>query len=322
MEKIIKGGYRMLEEIGLKRIRLDLPFRLNHVNCFLAEGPNGWIVIDAGLHNKPTVKRWEEELQGKEVSDIYITHYHPDHFGYAGGLQQKTGAKVSMSKIDATDGFMAWEKNFLDSLETNYQLSGIPKDTAKAMADDTKSFKPRVTPYPEVNHFFQEGEKVQIGKLEYEIYFTPGHSDGLIVFFNKEKSVLLSTDHILPKITPNISYWYHGDPNPLQTYYHSLEKVKKLNAEYVIPSHREPFTDANKRIEEIKAHHAERLEKTLEAIQKESTVYQVSKVLFPFIETIHETRFAVGETLAHLEYLRSKGECKRELVNGKYVYFV
>ena len=61
----------------------------------------------------------------KEVSDIYITHYHPDHFGYAGGLQQKTGAKVSMSKIDATDGFMAWEKNFLDSLETNYQLSGI-----------------------------------------------------------------------------------------------------------------------------------------------------------------------------------------------------
>lgn len=312
----------MLEEIGLKRIRLDLPFRLNHVNCFLAEGPTGWIVIDAGLHNEQTVRRWEEELQGLEVSDIYITHYHPDHFGYAGGLQQKTGAKVSMSQTDAEDGLMAWEDSFLSTLQGNYKKAGVPDKTAIAMADNTGSFKPRVTPYPEISHYFKEGEKVQIGKLEYEIFFTPGHSDGLIVFFNKEKSVLLSTDHILPKITPNISYWFHGDSNPLQTYFKSLDKIKQLDAEYVIPSHREPFTNANKRIEEIKAHHGERLEKTLGAIQQEGTVHDVCKVLFPFIETIHETRFAIGETLAHLEYLRLKGECKRELVDEKYVYFV
>src|SRR5690606_39125613 len=104
------------------------------------------------------------------------------------------------------------------------------------------------------------GEYVQIGKLTFEVIFTPGHSDGLVTFFNKDNSVLFSTDHILPKITPNISYWFHGDPNPLQSYFHSLEKIERLDVNYVIPSHGKPFYGANQRIAELKAHHDERLQ--------------------------------------------------------------
>ena len=85
----------MLEEYGIQLVKIDLPFRLNHVNCFLAEGENGFQVIDTGLHNKSTAERWEKELDGKTVTNIIITHYHPDHFGYAGGLQKKTAAKRS-----------------------------------------------------------------------------------------------------------------------------------------------------------------------------------------------------------------------------------
>src|SRR5690606_24568350 len=216
--------------------------------------------------------------------------------------------KVSMSQTDAEDGLMAWEDSFLSTLQGNYKKAGIPDKTAIAMADNTGSFKPRVTPYPEISHYFKEGEKVQIGKLEYEIFFTPGHSDGLIVFFNKEKSVLLSTDHILPKITPNISYWFHGDSNPLQSYLASLESIKQLNIEYVISSHGEPFYDANKRIDEIILHHEERLEDTLRSISEPSTVYEACERLFNKQLTIHETRFAIGETIAHLEYLRRAGQ--------------
>src|SRR5690625_3480770 len=80
----------LLEKLGVQLIKLDLPFRLNHVNCFLAEGEQGWAVIDAGLHNEATVKRWEQALAGKVVTDLYVTHYHPDHFGYIGGLDRKS----------------------------------------------------------------------------------------------------------------------------------------------------------------------------------------------------------------------------------------
>ena len=310
----------MLEKLGVKLIRLDLPFRLNLVNCFLAEGENGWTVIDTGLHNKETVERWNKELAGKEVTNIFITHYHPDHFGYAGGLQEKTGAHLSMTRIDENNGFKAWQDEFLGTLEDNYAIASIPEKIASQMADNTREFISRVTPYPKVNHRFQEGEKVVIGKLEYEIIFTPGHSDGLISFYNKDKRVLFSTDHILPKITPNISYWFHGDPNPLATYMDSLKKVKKLDADYVIPSHGKPFHGANERIEEMLAHHDERLAQTLDYVHKRQNVYEICQKLFPKELTVHEMRFAIGETLAHLEYLRHKNEINRVKENGQWYY--
>ncbi|MUV37779.1 Hydroxyacylglutathione hydrolase [Lentibacillus sp. JNUCC-1] len=310
----------MLEHLGVQSVRLDLPFRLNHVNCFLAEGENGWTVIDTGLHNEQTASRWEKELAGKDVTNILLTHYHPDHFGYAGQLQQKTGAKLAMTQIDEQAAQMAWDMDFLNTLAENYKVAAIPEDIAGQMIENTKAFVPRVTPYPAVHHHFEEGEKVVIGRYVYEVIFTPGHSDGLITFYNKEQRVLFSTDHILPKITPNISYWFHGDPNPLATYLASLEKMKKLDAELVIPSHGRPFYGANDRIDEIMAHHEQRLDQTLTAVGKSSRVYDVCQKLFPKELTIHETRFAIGETLSHLEYLRAKGELGRHTQDGQWVY--
>lgn len=301
-------------------VTIDLPFRLNHVNCFIGEGENGTQVIDTGLHNESTVKRWEKELAGKTVTDILITHYHPDHFGYAGALQQKTGANVSMSQIDAEAGLFAWQDNFLNDLSDNYKLAGISEDNKNNMIANTKEFVPLVTPYPEVNHYLKEGERLPIGKYEYEVIHTPGHSDGLVTFYNQEKNILLSTDHILPKITPNISYWFHGDPNPLGNYLKSLDKIKKLDVDLVVPSHGKPFSGGNERIEEIIAHHEERLETLLESIQDGLTVYEASERLFQKKLTIHESRFAIGETLAHLEYLRLEGKCERELIGGHYRY--
>ncbi|MEW9677552.1 MBL fold metallo-hydrolase [Lentibacillus sp. L22] len=312
----------ILKPFKLKQITLDLPFRLDHVNCFLAEGENGWIVIDAGLHNQETVLKWDKELKQKTVTDIIITHYHPDHFGYAGGLQEKTGAHVLMTKTDYDAGLKAWTDEFLSTLNSNYKLAGIPNEVAVKMTGNTEEFVARVTPYPDVDHYLEEGEKMQIGNGEYEVIFTPGHSDGLVCFYNREQNILLSTDHILPKITPNISYWFHGDPNPLASYLQALEKVKKLDADLVVPSHGKPFYGANDRIDEIEKHHEDRLTVALDAIKNGASIYQACQTLFRKKLNIHETRFAIGETLAHLEYLRYAGECQREMRNGAYWYYV
>ncbi|GAB3792207.1 MBL fold metallo-hydrolase [Virgibacillus kimchii] len=311
----------MLEKYGLKQIRLNLPFRLNHVNCFMAEGENGWKIIDTGLHNQETMDRWEEELEGKKVTDIILTHYHPDHYGYAGALQQKTGADVWMSEIDEKNGKRSWEPESIEGLEQNYRQAGIPEGIASDMKNNTKEFVPRVTPYPTVNHHLREKETIILGDNVYEIISAPGHSDGMVVFYNKDNNLLLSADQILPKITPNISYWFHGDPNPLQSYLESLDRLSELDAEVVVPSHGKPFYGANDRIREIQAHHDDRLNVTLESVSEGGTVYDVCQKLFPKTLTVHETRFAIGETLAHLEYLRYKGECERRKSEKGYLYY-
>lgn len=311
-----------LKSYQLYPVTLELPFRLNHVNCFMAESDEGWTVIDTGLHNQETVARWDDILEGKKIDDIIITHYHPDHFGYAGGMQQKTGARLSMTQIDADMALNAWKDVFLSDLNKNYEMAGIPAPMADKMTQNTEGFVERVTPYPSIDHHLDEGEMIRIGKYMYEVIHTPGHSDGLVCFYNKERHMLLSTDHILPKITPNISYWFHGDPNPLKSYLHSLEKVKVLDVDLVVPSHGKPFYGANDRIDEIMAHHERRLDILLEGITGGMTIYEACSILFQKKLNIHETRFAIGETFAHLEYLRTKGECQREKRGGVYRYNV
>src|SRR5699024_12274350 len=91
----------ILKSHGLYQITLPLPFRLNQVNCFMAEGEKGWKIIDTWLHNKETVARWEQTIPQKEITDIIISHYHPDQYGYAVVLKNKLQTKRSMTKIDA-----------------------------------------------------------------------------------------------------------------------------------------------------------------------------------------------------------------------------
>ncbi|HLQ95979.1 MAG TPA: MBL fold metallo-hydrolase [Pseudogracilibacillus sp.] len=313
-----QGITEILKSHGLHQVTLNLPFRLDHVNCFMAEGKDGWKIIDTGLHNEETVTRWRQAVSDKDITDIIISHYHPDHFGYAGGLQEKTEAKLSMTKTDADAAFQAWDKAFLASLNENYKLTGIPQDMRNQMSENTESFTEVITPYPKIDHYLTEGETLVLGKHEYEVIHTPGHSDGLVCFYNQAENILISTDHVLPKITPNISYWFHGDANPLNSYLKSLEKVKKLDADLVIPSHGTPFFGANERINEIISHHEERLAVLLDGIKEGVTIYEACSILFKKELTIHETRFAVGETFAHLEYLRHQGKCQREVRQGVY----
>lgn len=143
----------------------------------------------------------------------------------------------------------------------------------------------------------------------------------MVCFYNAKKNVLLSADHILPRISPNISYWFHRDPNPLKSYISSLKKVEKIDVEFVVPSHGSPFHGANKRITEILTHHEERLAETLDVITSDCTVYEVCNRLFEFKLTVHRSRFAIGETLAHLEYLRETGDCKGEERGEEWIYY-
>ncbi|WP_019152614.1 MBL fold metallo-hydrolase [Robertmurraya massiliosenegalensis] len=309
----------MLSELGIEQITIPLPFRLNHVNCFIADGKRGRTVIDTGLHSDVTKNIWAPIIAKNDIKDIIITHYHPDHFGYSGSMQKLTGADVWMTKVDAEMGLSYWSPDSIKTKKRNYLTCGLPEELAHQITSNEESYTERVEPYPVIQHEIKEGMRILFGKLEYEVIFTPGHSDGLFVLYNKEESILLSTDHILPKISPNISYRFRGNPNPLQSFITSLEKIKKLNAEYVFPSHFKPFKNANHRIEELMSHHEERLEFTYTTINKPSTIYEVTQALFHQLN-LHQMRFAIGEALAHLEYLVANNQCRKYQTNGTWYY--
>lgn len=312
-----------IEEFGLKLIRVPLPFNLDHVNCFLAESENGWTLIDTGLHNEETMSLWHNIFEKKDIQEIIVTHEHPDHIGCAGYLQQTYDINIYLTEQAFKFSSFFVEESRLMKLKNHYNESGIPENIIDQLMMANKNMIETIYPLPNIqkDSFLNEGEQLLIGNNKYEVIFTPGHADGLFTLFNKENSVLIAADHLLPKITPNISYWFFGQSNPLHLYLQSLEKIKKLNAHIVVPSHGKPFYNANKRIDEIIIHHEERLDQILAMIQKDrKTIYEITNEMFPRELTSHEMRFAIGEAIAHLQYLQYKNLCDRKKVNHVWKY--
>lgn len=307
----------MLKELGVEKMTIPLPFRLDHVNCFIAQGEKGSTIIDAGLKTTTTARIWQPILAAHEIGNIIITHHHPDHFGYAGTLQQLTNAQVSMTEIEAQQGLSVWKREMNHTFKTLFDTFGFPDNNfSREFLPEEESI---VQPYPTIQHYLQEGQVIPFGKYEYEVILTPGHADGLMTLYNKEQSILFSTDHILPKITPNISYWLQGDSNPLGAFFASLEKIHLLDVDLIIPSHGQPFHGGNQRIEQLLAHHQERLEKVYELITEPTSIFQVNSHLFNTLSA-HDFRFAIGETIAHLQYLYHQQQCRKTFENGTWYY--
>lgn len=315
------------KKYGIAQVTIPLPFRLNHIHCYLArQNHNDWTVIDTGLYRQETVDTWQKAfsqhgLNEKDITKIIVTHYHPDHFGYAGHLQKQTSADVAMGKVAYQRGKENWTEEQQKRSEKFYFQAGMEEKVLKELVEHDGSFFPMVRPFPNVTHFLQEGDTMEIGELTFHALYTPGHEEGHFCFYQPEEKILFSGDHLLKKITPNISYLGFGDENPLATYLSSLEKMNQLEINWVLPGHGPVFSNARERIQEIMEHHQVRIVETYEALKGEMTAFQISKALFQRELTIHEERFALGETFSHLAYLLEKGEIKKTPdVQGVWYY--
>lgn len=302
-----------MEQYGLYQVTIPLPFRLNHVHGYLAQEENGWTVIDPGLNREETRTAWKEAFSAhgiipeRDIHRIIVTHYHPDHFGFAGAMQQWTGADVYMSEIAQQIGLSTWTEERFTCNRTFFAQAGMPGELRQQLAENDSAFYHLVRPLPQQMKPLVDGHTYRIGSLDYEAIHTPGHAEGHICFYNQTEQVLIAGDHILRKITPNISYHGYGDPNPLATYLHSLEQMNRRDIRVALPGHGPIFTDVKERIEEIVHHHEERLAFMLERMSGAMSAYDVSCALFDRELSVHEQRFAIGETIAHLRYLEETG---------------
>ena len=137
--------------------------------------------------------------------------------------------------------------------------SGVPEDRLPDLNFASMAIKSMVTmAAPDV--LFEDGKTIELPGWSLRTIWTPGHSPGHVCFFSEEQRLLLSGDHVLPRITPNISVHAQQPANPLGDYLDSLLKVDNLGTEEVLPAHEYRFADLHGRLEEIIVHHADRLD--------------------------------------------------------------
>lgn len=310
---------------GIHKVRLPLPFKLDHVNCFAIKGDTGWSIIDAGLNTALTRQHWLEFMKEHgfgpmDVEAVYLTHYHPDHFGAAGWLQEICGGvPVYMHATEAEAAARMWHEESKNTLTAMFLENGMPQDVVITIAQDITVMSSMTMPHPETTPL-EGGEMVRLGARDFRVVLTPGHADAHLCFHDEETGILLSGDHLLPHISSNISIWPLAHPDPLDNFFTSLVKNHRLNISIALPAHGEYFTDVQKRVTELEDHHRQRLELMWNHASSGKSAFAVCRDVFGDSLSTHEVRFAMTETLAHLVYMERRGRLKRSRVNGVFWY--
>ncbi len=303
-------------------VPIPIPIPLKYVNCYLAKGPSGWTLVDTGFHDELAEDAWPRAfadlgIRAQDIDQILITHYHPDHLGAAGWLQELTGAPAFMHEPELRQVELFWGEDMntqAEALRSLFAEHGMPEETARGIGQHHLDQWDRVQPAPKLTPL-PTGSKFRIGAAEYEVIWTPGHSDGLAIFWNSESGLLFANDMILNKITPNVSLWPKCRPNPLDDYIRSLAALEALGAKLALPGHRTVIEDVAGRAKEIRKHHGERLNAMERpcGTMKGATAWEVCEQIFtPQTLTVHQIRFAMSETLAHLVYMEKQGRLLRK----------
>ena len=301
---------------GVRRIALPLPLALRSVNVYLIEGDHGWSIVDSGMHTPEAEAELRAGLAaaGIALGDLraaFITHLHPDHLGMAGTLRD-AGAELLMHGPEIARAHEVWAADHrqIDATYELFDRHGMPHDVNEGMRAAWVAMGERVDPFEPIRPV-ANGEILDLGGRALTVIWTPGHTDHHAVLFEASSGTLISGDHVLPRITSNVGVYPGSRPDPLGDFLSALAHMKTLNVKRVLPAHGEPFDDCAGRVDEILAHHAQRLDETLNAVGGGGrTAYEICRTLFPTLRSPHEERFALAETLAHLVYLEGRARLR------------
>jgi glyoxylase-like metal-dependent hydrolase (beta-lactamase superfamily II) len=321
---------------GIYQLKIPIPDNpLGHLNCYLIEGKDGWLMVDTGWHTTEAFSSLNTGLRGlglalSDIATIIVTHVHPDHFGLAGRIKHMSPATRLLTH--------RWES---DLIESRYIKFSELRDKIAAMLErhgvpiaDLSSLKSASMPALQFvtvtlpDHTLYGGEIISTGVYDLEIIWTPGHSPGHICLYEPQNQFLFSGDHILPSTSPNISYHVQSGDNPLGDYISALRKVQNLPVTKVLPAHEHIFTDLRGRIEQIISHHNRRKAEIEQIIMKEThNAYDISRqitwdtpgLVWEQLPPLHK-RLAVTETIAHLECMRWEGQLRRIIKDNSVLY--
>jgi glyoxylase-like metal-dependent hydrolase (beta-lactamase superfamily II) len=324
MSEIVPGT-EVLPGVYLLRLPLTgSPLRFT--NGYLIRADDGWTLVDCGWDMPDVLEALRQQVTDlgvrlEDIRTLVITHFHTDHYGMAGTLIGLTQARLMMHRLD----WVHVEQELLDfgqtigRLNSWLLLNGAPTEMTAEEHRRMESMR-RLYTVVEPDVKLEEGHEIRSGNHTFQVVWTPGHTNGHICLHDAERSALMTGDHVLDPISPNVSLAREYLGNPLGQYLQSLRKVAELDADLVLPAHGNPFRSISRRARELLAHHDEREAEVLEAVSHgRVTGYQVAAAL-PWTRRrrtlselgLGQQRMALTETLAHLEELRVRGLVRRE----------
>lgn len=307
---------------GILWLRLPLPIRLNHVNVYLFEDEGGWAVLDTGFGDDGCRNAWEGVLSGvmggRPITRLIGSHFHLDHIGLAGWLHERFGASFYMTQTEYLLAHVFEMDNvgrLVASQTEFFRESGLDLETAEWIARDRLHWQRWRTPLPPSFERLRAGQSFRLGGRDWQVLTGGGHSVEQLMLHCDADNLFIAADQVLPEISPNISVGHiqpHGDP--LGDFLQSLKEIAETVADdvLVLPGHRMPFLGLHGRLRELADHHESRCRAILAACADEPlNGFELVPVVFGRTHAREVIASAVGEALAHANYLHDRGSLRR-----------
>ncbi|MFI6071347.1 MBL fold metallo-hydrolase [Actinoplanes sp. NPDC051343] len=303
---------------GLWSIPVPMPHNpLRYTLCyaFLGDDP---VIVDPGWDAPDARSALEAGLvtAGASLADvtgIVLTHIHPDHHGLSGWVRSISDAWIGMHPAEAAT-LPARMDHYRDTAADRAWLTraGVPDDEIDGLAISSErldALRRMASP----DRLIEDGSLLPIAGREVRAVWTPGHTPGHLCLHDAAAGVLLTGDHLLPRITPNIAAKDDTDGDPLGDYLTSLAKFTAFPAEEGLPAHEYRFRLLDVRAEAVAGHHEARSAEVIAAAVNLDlpTAWRIAGSLTwsrgwdslnGFLR-----RMALGETIAHLNHLTAVG---------------
>jgi len=315
---------------GLMWVRLPLPFRLNHVNIWLLEEPDGWTAIDTGAATVEARNIWDAlaagPMRGKPIRRLIATHGHTDHVGLASWIVDRFDCPFISTQVEWMTPQLRRQESFEESrpeVIRFFTAHGCDEEQIALYHQERRRTHAQLLPMPQAYERIRNGDEITFGGRSWRVITAGGHAAEHASFYCAADNILIVGDQILSKITPVIGVFaQEPNGNPLAEYLTSFPPFEALPPDVlVLPSHGLPYRGLHRRIHELVDHHHARLAHLEQLMDRPKNATELTAGLFARAVAEGQARLALAETLAHIHFLLVTGRIERVRAdNGQWIF--